>query len=85
MTDTRFDVLGVGNAIVDVLASVDDAFIEQHGLAKDAMLLIDEERAEALYEAFPPAQGNLRRLRGELPGGRSEPRRARRLYWQGRR
>ena len=56
MTDTRFDVLGVGNAIVDVLASVDDAFIEQHGLAKDAMLLIDEERAEALYEAFPPAQ-----------------------------
>ncbi len=56
MTDTRFDVLGVGNAIVDVLASVDDAFIEKHGLAKDAMLLIDEERAEALYEAFPPAQ-----------------------------
>jgi sugar/nucleoside kinase (ribokinase family) len=56
MTDTRFDVLGVGNAIVDVLASVDDAFIEQHSLAKDAMLLIDEERANALYEAFPPAQ-----------------------------
>jgi hypothetical protein len=47
MTDTRFDVLGVGNAIVDVLASVNDAFIEQHGLAKDAMLLIDEERAQA--------------------------------------
>ena len=56
MTDTRYDVLGVGNAIVDVLASVTDAFIEQHGLAKDAMLLIDEERAQALYEAFPPAQ-----------------------------
>lgn len=56
MTDTRYDVLGVGNAIVDVLASVDDAFIEQHGLAKDAMLLIDEDRAQALYEAFPPAQ-----------------------------
>ena len=56
MTDTRYDVLGVGNAIVDVLASVTDAFIEQHGLAKDAMLLIDEDRAQALYEAFPPAQ-----------------------------
>ena len=56
MTETRYDVLGVGNAIVDVLASVNDAFIEQHGLAKDAMLLIDEDRAQALYEAFPPAQ-----------------------------
>lgn len=56
MTETRYDVLGVGNAIVDVLASVTDAFIEQHSLAKDAMLLIDEERAQALYEAFPPAQ-----------------------------
>lgn len=56
MTDTRFDVLGVGNAIVDVLASVDDAFIDAYGLAKDAMLLIDEDRANELYEAFPPAQ-----------------------------
>lgn len=56
MTDTRFDVLGVGNAIVDVLAQVDDAFLERHGLVKDAMLLIDEERAHALYEAFPPSQ-----------------------------
>lgn len=56
MTDIRFDVLGVGNAIVDVLAPVDDAFIETHGLVKDAMLLIDEERAETLYAAFPPAR-----------------------------
>ena len=38
MTDTRFDVLGVGNAIVDVLASVDDAFIEQHLAAGHAFL-----------------------------------------------
>jgi sugar/nucleoside kinase (ribokinase family) len=56
MTDIRFDVLGVGNAIVDVLARVDDAFVETHGLAKDAMLLIDEARAEALYKAFPPGE-----------------------------
>ena len=56
MTDIRYDVLGVGNAIVDVLASVDEPFIEKHGLAKDAMLLIDEDRATALYEAFPPGQ-----------------------------
>ncbi|MFW5661431.1 MAG: adenosine kinase, partial [Oceanicaulis sp.] len=56
MTELRYDVLGVGNAIVDVLASVPDAFIDKHGLAKDAMLLIDEERAKALYDAFPPGQ-----------------------------
>jgi len=56
MTDIRFDVLGVGNAIVDVLANVDEAFITAHGLAKDAMLLIDEARANALYAAMPPAQ-----------------------------
>jgi sugar/nucleoside kinase (ribokinase family) len=56
MTETRFDVLGVGNAIVDVLARVDDAFVDAHGLAKDAMLLIDEARAEELYAAMPPGQ-----------------------------
>ena len=56
MTDTRYDVLGVGNAIVDVLASCDDAFIESHELAKDAMLLIDEARATTLYAAMPPGQ-----------------------------
>jgi sugar/nucleoside kinase (ribokinase family) len=56
MTEIRFDVLGVGNAIVDVLARVDDAFVETHGLAKDAMLLIDEDRAESLYAAMPPGQ-----------------------------
>lgn len=56
MTKTRYDVLGVGNAIVDVLAQVDDAFITTHELAKDAMLLIDEARAESLYAAFPPSE-----------------------------
>ena len=56
MTDTSYDVLGVGNAIVDVLAQVDDAFITTHELAKDAMLLIDEERATSLYAAFPPSE-----------------------------
>ncbi|KAA5802291.1 adenosine kinase [Alkalicaulis satelles] len=56
MSATRFDVLGVGNAIVDVLARVDEAFVQTHGLVKDAMLLIDEERADALYAAFPPGE-----------------------------
>jgi sugar/nucleoside kinase (ribokinase family) len=56
MTETSYDVLGVGNAIVDVLAQVDEAFITTHELAKDAMLLIDEERATSLYAAFPPSE-----------------------------
>ena len=56
MSETRFDVLGVGNAIVDVLAPVDEAFIEAHGLVKDAMILIDEARADALYAAFPEGE-----------------------------
>ena len=48
-----FDVVGVGNAIVDVIASVDDDFIAAHGLHKGSMTLIDAERATALYEAMP--------------------------------
>jgi len=56
MTETSYDVLGVGNAIVDVLAQVDEAFITTHELAKDAMLLIDEARATSLYAAFPPSE-----------------------------
>ncbi len=51
---TRFDVLGIGNAIVDVLAHVDDVFLVRHDLVKGAMRLIDEEQARALYEALGP-------------------------------
>ena len=49
MTDTNLDVLCIGNAIVDVIARVDDSFINRHGLVKGSMNLIDEERAEYLY------------------------------------
>ena len=55
MAEARFDVLGVGNAIVDVLAPADDAFIDTHGLAKGAMTLIDEDTASRLYDAMGPA------------------------------
>jgi sugar/nucleoside kinase (ribokinase family) len=48
----KYDVLGLGNAIVDVLAPVDDAFILSHQVVKNAMVLIDEFRAEQLYNAF---------------------------------
>jgi sugar/nucleoside kinase (ribokinase family) len=49
MTTANLDVLCIGNAIVDVIARVDDGFVEKHGLVKGSMNLIDEARAEALY------------------------------------
>jgi len=49
MTDPTFDVIGIGNAIVDVLARTDDAFLVRHGLNKGAMTLIDADTAERLY------------------------------------
>lgn len=50
------DVAGIGNAIVDVLASADDALIERLGLAKGSMTLIDAARAEEIYGAMGPAR-----------------------------
>src|SRR3977135_3116460 len=54
MTSAAYDVLGIGNAIVDVITRADDTFLGQHGLVKGSMMLIDEERAEALYAAMGP-------------------------------
>ena len=48
------DVVGIGNAIVDVLVQTDDAFLTQHSLQKGGMALIDEQQAEALYKASGP-------------------------------
>jgi sugar/nucleoside kinase (ribokinase family) len=47
-----YDVAGIGNAIVDVLAPVSDGFLLEHNVAKGVMTLIDEFRARQLYEAF---------------------------------
>ncbi len=52
----RFDVLGIGNAIVDVVAAVPEAFLQQHGMSKGAMALIDAATAELLYQALPAGQ-----------------------------
>ena len=49
------DILALGNAIVDVLATADERFLVDHALAKGAMQLIDEARAEGLYGAMGPA------------------------------
>src|ERR1700692_1462210 len=51
----RYDVIGIGNAIVDVLARAEDDFLVRHGMAKGSMALIDEARAEAIYAAMGPA------------------------------
>lgn len=55
MTAPRYDVLGIGNAIVDVIARAEDDFLVAQGMHKGAMALIDEERAEAIYNAMGPA------------------------------
>ena len=54
MAEAQYDVVGVGNAIVDVLAQTEEAFLERHGLAKGVMTLIDAGRAQTLYESMPP-------------------------------
>ena len=50
-----YDVLGIGNAIVDVIARTDDDFLVRHGMNKGSMALIDETRAEAIYASMGPA------------------------------
>jgi len=55
MPSTQFDVLAIGNAIVDVLARTDDAFLVQHKMHKGTMRLIDEVQAAKLYDAMGPA------------------------------
>ena len=55
MAGKRYDVVGIGNAIVDVIAHVGDDFIATNGMAKGAMTLIDADRATELYAAMPPA------------------------------
>jgi len=55
MTNSRFDVLGIGNAIVDILARTDDAFLVGENLVKGSMRLIDTEEAERLYAHMGPA------------------------------
>lgn len=52
MTELRYDVLGIGNAIVDVLARAEDDFLLAHDMRKGGMALIDEPRAEAIYAAM---------------------------------
>src|SRR5215472_10878667 len=56
MTAPRYDVLGIGNAIVDVIARAEDDFLVAQGMHKGTMALIDEARAKSIYAAMGPAQ-----------------------------
>ncbi|MCK1641815.1 adenosine kinase [Bradyrhizobium sp. 157] len=55
MTDAKYDVLGIGNAIFDVFAQTDEKFLIDHGMAKGGMALIDEARAISIYRDMGPA------------------------------
>ena len=55
MTAPRYDVLGIGNAIVDVIARAEDDFLIKQNMQKGGMALIDEDRAQAIYQAMGPA------------------------------
>lgn len=54
MQPVRYDVLAIGNAIVDVIAHASDDFLAQEGMAKGGMTLIDEDSAERIYAAMGP-------------------------------
>ncbi|MDO9560946.1 MAG: adenosine kinase [Bradyrhizobium sp.] len=55
MTTAKYDVLGIGNAIFDVLVQTDEGFLARHGMTKGGMALIDEARALAIYGDMGPA------------------------------
>jgi sugar/nucleoside kinase (ribokinase family) len=55
MVEKRYDVVGIGNAIVDIISRCHDGFLAKHDLAKGFMRLIDAEEANRLYAAMGPA------------------------------
>ncbi len=52
MTEFSLDILGIGNAIVDVIAPCEDDFLAAHNLNKGGMTLVDEASAEKLYDSM---------------------------------
>src|SRR5258705_11691021 len=55
MPSAKYDVLGIGNAIFDILVQTDESFLGQHGMIKGGMALIDEARAASIYRDMGPA------------------------------
>ena len=56
MTSPKLDIVAIGDAIVDVIATCDDDFIAARGLQKGSMRLLDPDQADDLYEAMGPAR-----------------------------
>src|SRR5689334_5699090 len=59
MADTQFDVLTIGNAIVDVIAPIDPTFLEREGMSEGIMHLVDAERSAYLYNRMPEAKRQI--------------------------
>ncbi|HML29902.1 MAG TPA: adenosine kinase [Hyphomicrobium sp.] len=55
MTEARYDVIGIGNAIVDIIGRCDEAFLAQVGVAKGSMRLVDANEIKKIYSAMGPA------------------------------
>ena len=55
MTEIRYDVVGIGNAIVDIIGRCEDDFLAQRSLNKGGMQLVDADAVAALYDAMGPA------------------------------
>src|SRR6202165_2463665 len=55
MTTAKYDVLGIGNALFDILVQADEGFLSLHGMTKGGMALIDEVRAISIYQSMGPA------------------------------
>src|ERR1700674_3500958 len=55
MTLAKYDVLGIGNAIFDVVVQTDESCLVEHGMTKGGMALIDEARAASIYRDMGPA------------------------------
>ncbi|PIE11786.1 MAG: adenosine kinase [Rhodobacterales bacterium] len=58
---TTYEIVGIGNAIVDVISHADDSFLDLMGIEKGIMQLVERERAEVLYAAMQD--------RTQAPGG----------------
>lgn len=56
MTFPQLDIVAIGDAIVDVIATCEESFLEEHGLAKGSMQLLDSKQADRLYAAMGPAR-----------------------------
>ena len=55
-TETRYDIVAIGNAIVDVISQASDDFLDEEQLVKGSMALVDADRARELYRDMGPAR-----------------------------